>query len=41
LAGRFNRKLRFVSYAPDELVEIAVRYGHRARPSSSPPHAKR
>jgi type VII secretion ATPase EccA len=28
LAGRFNRKLRFVSYAPDELVEIAVRYGH-------------
>jgi type VII secretion ATPase EccA len=27
LAGRFNRKLRFVSYAPDELVEIAVRYG--------------
>lgn len=27
LAGRFNRKLRFESYAPDELVEIAVRYG--------------
>ncbi|MGV1006601.1 MAG: type VII secretion AAA-ATPase EccA [Candidatus Nanopelagicales bacterium] len=27
LAGRFNRKLRFASYAPDELVEIAVRYG--------------
>jgi type VII secretion ATPase EccA len=27
LAGRFNRKLRFASYSPDELVEIAVRYG--------------
>ena len=27
LAGRFNRKLRFASYTPDELVEIAVRYG--------------
>jgi type VII secretion ATPase EccA len=27
LAGRFNRKLRFESYAPGELVEIAVRYG--------------
>ena len=27
LAGRFNRKLHFESYAPDELVEIAVRYG--------------
>ena len=27
LAGRFNRKLRFASYAPDELVEIAIRYG--------------
>lgn len=27
LAGRFNRKLRFASYGPDELVEIAVRYG--------------
>ncbi|HOB49667.1 MAG TPA: type VII secretion AAA-ATPase EccA [Mycobacterium sp.] len=27
LAGRFNRKLRFASYNPDELVEIAVRYG--------------
>jgi type VII secretion ATPase EccA len=27
LAGRFNRKLRFESYAPDELVEIAIRYG--------------
>ncbi|AQA02948.1 ESX conserved component ECCA2, CBXX/CFQX family protein [Mycobacterium sp. MS1601] len=27
LAGRFNRKLRFESYNPDELVEIALRYG--------------
>lgn len=27
LAGRFNRKLRFQSYSPGELVEIAVRYG--------------
>jgi type VII secretion ATPase EccA len=27
LAGRFNRKLRFASYSPDELVEIALRYG--------------
>jgi type VII secretion ATPase EccA len=27
LAGRFNRKLRFESYTPAELVEIAVRYG--------------
>lgn len=27
LAGRFNRKLRFESYSPDELVEIAARYG--------------
>ena len=27
LAGRFNRKLRFASYSPNELVEIAVRYG--------------
>jgi AAA lid domain len=27
LAGRFNRKLRFESYSPDELVEIANRYG--------------
>src|ERR1700756_4587600 len=26
-AGRFNRKFRFESYTPDELVEIAVRYG--------------
>ena len=28
LAGRFNRKLRFESYSPDDLVEIAVRYGN-------------
>jgi len=28
LAGRFNRKLRFESYTPDQLVEIAVRYGN-------------
>lgn len=28
LAGRFNRKLRFESYTPDELVEIAMRYGN-------------
>ena len=27
LAGRFNRKLRFASYSPEELVEIAERYG--------------
>lgn len=27
LAGRFNRKLRFSSYSPRDLVEIAVRYG--------------
>lgn len=27
LAGRFNRKLRFASYDPADLVEIAVRYG--------------
>ena len=27
LAGRFNRKLRFESYGPGDLVEIAVRYG--------------
>ena len=27
LAGRFNRKLRFESYTPGELVEIASRYG--------------
>jgi hypothetical protein len=28
LAGRFNRKLRFESYSPDELVQIAIRYGN-------------
>jgi type VII secretion ATPase EccA len=27
LAGRFNRKLRFESYSPAELAEIAIRYG--------------
>jgi AAA lid domain len=27
LTGRFNRKLRFESYGPAELVQIAVRYG--------------
>ena len=27
LAGRFNRKLRFESYSPEDLVEIASRYG--------------
>jgi len=27
LGGRFNRKLRFESYSPGELVEIAIRYG--------------
>jgi type VII secretion ATPase EccA len=27
LAGRFNRKLRFESYSPENLVEIAARYG--------------
>ena len=27
LAGRFNRKLRFESYSPADLVEIASRYG--------------
>ncbi|MCW1957470.1 MAG: type VII secretion AAA-ATPase EccA [Mycobacterium sp.] len=27
LAGRFNRKLRFESYSPGDLVEIAARYG--------------
>jgi type VII secretion ATPase EccA len=27
LAGRFNRTLRFESYGPDELAEIAARYG--------------
>ncbi|MFN8042991.1 MAG: type VII secretion AAA-ATPase EccA [Mycobacterium sp.] len=38
LAGRFNRKLRFESYSPDELVEIAVRYG-RPRASTIDPAA--
>ena len=36
LAGRFNRKLRFESYSPAEMVEIALRYAapraSRARP---------
>ena len=32
LTGRFNRKLRFDSYRPADLVEIAVRYG---RPRAS------
>ena len=36
LAGRFNRKPRFESYSPDELVEIAVRYG-RPRASTIEP----
>lgn len=27
LAGRFNRKLRFESYSPEDIVEIAARYG--------------
>ncbi len=27
LAGRFNRRLRFESYSPGDLVEIAARYG--------------
>lgn len=37
LAGRFNRKLRFASYGPDELVEIAVRYaGPRATVMDDP-----
>jgi len=38
LAGRFNRKLRFASYTPDELVEIAVRYG-RPRATAIDPDA--
>ena len=38
LAGRFNRKLRFESYSPDELVEIAVRYG-RPRATTMEPAA--
>lgn len=39
LAGRFNRKLRFASYSPDELVEIAVRYG-RPRATVIEPDAR-
>ena len=39
LAGRFNRKLRFASYSPDELVEIAVRYG-RPRATVLDPSAR-
>jgi len=39
LAGRFNRKLRFESYNPDELVEIAVRYG-RPRATVLAPDAR-
>jgi type VII secretion ATPase EccA len=39
LAGRFNRKLRFESYSPDELVEIAVRYG-RPRATVLDPDAR-
>lgn len=38
LGGRFNRKLRFESYSPDELVEIAVRYG-RPRATTIEPAA--
>lgn len=37
LAGRFNRKLRFESYSPDELVEIAVRYGKPRATVLEPP----
>ena len=40
LAGRFNRTLRFGSYTPDELVEIAVRYG-RPRATVLAPDAGR
>lgn len=39
LAGRFNRKLRFDSYHPDELVDIAVRYG-RPRATVIDPDAR-
>ena len=39
LAGRFNRKLRFEAYSPDELVEIAVRYG-RPRATVLDPDAR-
>jgi type VII secretion ATPase EccA len=37
LAGRFNRKLRFESYSPDELVEIALRYGRPRANVIEPP----
>ena len=37
LAGRFNRKLRFESYSPDELVEIAIRYGSPRATVIDPP----
>lgn len=37
LAGRFNRKLRFESYSPDELVEIALRYGRPRATVIEPP----
>jgi hypothetical protein len=37
LAGRFNRKLRFESYSPDELVEIAIRYGRPRATVIEPP----
>jgi hypothetical protein len=37
LAGRFNRKLRFESYSPDELVEIAIRYGQPRATVIEPP----
>jgi type VII secretion ATPase EccA len=39
LAGRFNRKLRFESYSPDEIVEIAIRYG-RPRATILDPDAR-
>lgn len=39
LAGRFNRKLRFESYSPEEIVEIAVRYG-QPRATVLHPHAR-
>jgi type VII secretion ATPase EccA len=37
LAGRFNRKLRFESYSPGELVEIAIRYGQPRATVIEPP----
>lgn len=39
LAGRFNRKLCFASYTPDEIVEIAMRYG-RPRATVLDPDAR-